>query len=79
MIQILLPNWIDTQFDVWTNNIPHFSSFDSNTQRSRVASLSRPGLDIRLVGPVARGASRFENLLAPQKIYWLPKKQEIFA
>ena len=37
------------------------------------------GLDIRLVGPVARGASRFENLLAPQKIYWPPKKQEIFA
>ena len=32
------------------------------------------GLDIRLVGPVARGASRFENSLAPQKIYWPPKK-----
>ena len=29
-----------------------------------------PGLDIGLVGPVARGASRFENLLAPQKTYW---------
>ena len=28
------------------------------------------GLDIGLVGPVARGASRFENLLAPQKSYW---------
>ena len=28
------------------------------------------GLDIGLVGPVARGASRFENLLAPQKTYW---------
>ena len=33
-----------------------------------------PGLDIGLVGPVARGASRFENLLAPQKTYWPPKK-----
>ena len=32
------------------------------------------GLDIGLVGPVARGASRFENLLAPQKTYWPPKK-----
>ena len=31
---------------------------------------SCPGLDIGLVGPVARGASRFENLLAPQKTYW---------
>ena len=31
---------------------------------------SQPGLDIGLVGPVARGASRFENLLAPQKTYW---------
>ena len=29
-----------------------------------------PGLDIGLVGPVARRASRFENLLAPQKTYW---------
>ena len=28
------------------------------------------GLEIGLVGPVARGASRFENLLAPQKTYW---------
>ena len=28
------------------------------------------GLDIGIVGPVARGASRFENLLAPQKTYW---------
>ena len=28
------------------------------------------GLDIGLVGPVARGASRFKNLLAPQKTYW---------
>ena len=26
------------------------------------------------MGPVARGASRFENLLAPQKTYWPPKK-----
>ena len=32
--------------------------------------LHRSGLDIGLVGPVARGASRFENLLAPQKTYW---------
>ena len=32
------------------------------------------GLDIGLVGPVARVASRFENLLAPQKTYWPPKK-----
>ena len=32
------------------------------------------GLDIGLVGPVARGASRFENLLAPKKTYWPPKK-----
>ena len=32
------------------------------------------GLDIGLVGPVARGASRFENLLAPPKTYWPPKK-----
>ena len=29
-----------------------------------------PGLDIKLVGAVARGASRFENLLAPLKTYW---------
>ena len=36
------------------------------------------GLDIGLVGPVApvaRGASRFENLLAHQKTYWPPKKR----
>ena len=32
------------------------------------------GLDIRLVDAVARGASRFENLLAPQKTYWPPIK-----
>ena len=32
------------------------------------------GLDIGLVGPVARGASIFENLLAPPKTYWPPKK-----
>ena len=32
------------------------------------------GLDIRLVDAVARGASRFENLLAPPKSYWPPKK-----
>ena len=48
-------------------------------------SLSLSGLDIGRVGPVARGASRFENLLArgvsrfenllaPQKTYWPPKK-----
>ena len=29
---------------------------------------SAAGLDIRLVDAVARGASRFENLLAPQNI-----------
>ena len=34
----------------------------------------RPGLDIKLVDAVARGASRFENLLAPLKTYWPPKK-----
>ena len=34
------------------------------------------GLDIRLVDAVARGASRFENLLTPQKTYWpLPQNQ----
>ena len=33
------------------------------------------GLDIGLVGPVARGASRFEKLLAPQKTYWPPQKR----
>ena len=32
--------------------------------------VANAGLDIGLVGPVARGASRFENLLAPQKTYW---------
>ena len=32
------------------------------------------GLDIKLVDAVARGASRFENLLAPLKTYWPPKK-----
>ena len=31
------------------------------------------GLDIGLVGPVARGASKFENLLAPQKLTGPPK------
>ena len=39
-----------------------------------IALTSHPGLDIRLVDAVARGASRFENLLAPQKTYWPPKK-----
>ena len=32
------------------------------------------GLDIKLVDAVARGASRFENLLAPLKTYWPPPK-----
>ena len=32
------------------------------------------GLDIKLVDAVARGASRFENLLAPLKTYWPPQK-----
>ena len=32
------------------------------------------GLDIKLVDAVARGASRFENLLAPPKTYWPPQK-----
>ena len=32
------------------------------------------GLDIKLVDAMARGASRFENLLAPLKTYWPPKK-----
>ena len=36
--------------------------------------LVHSGLDIRLVDAVARGASRFENLLAPQKTYWPPTK-----
>ena len=30
-----------------------------------------PGKYPGLVDAVARGASRFENLLAPQKTYWL--------
>ena len=38
--------------------------------------LAMSGLDIRLVGAVARGASRFENLLAPQKTNWpLPQNE----
>ena len=41
---------------------------------TRVAEPFITGLDIGLVGPVAQGASRFENLLAPQKTYWPPKK-----
>ena len=32
------------------------------------------GLDIRLVDAVARGASRFENLLAPPKNLLAPQK-----
>ena len=32
------------------------------------------GLDIKLVDAVARGASIFDNLLAPLKTYWPPKK-----
>ena len=38
------------------------------------AIIYNSGLDIRLVDAVARGASRFENLLAPPKTYWPPKK-----
>ena len=41
----------------------------------KVVSTAVAGLDIGLVGPVARGASRFENLLAPQKTYWPPKNE----
>ena len=33
------------------------------------------GLDIKLVDAVARGASRFENLLAPLKTYWPPSQK----
>ena len=44
------------------------SSSSASTQVHDIISV--PGLDIGLVGPVARGASRFENLLAPQKTYW---------
>ena len=40
------------------------------TVRTSASTKPLPGLDIVLVGPVARGASRFENLLAPQKTYW---------
>ena len=29
-------------------------------------------LNIKLLKPLAQGASRFENLLAPRKIYWPP-------
>ena len=32
------------------------------------------GLDIKLVDAMARGGSRFANLLAPLKTYWPPKK-----
>ena len=39
-----------------------------------VSNLRTTGLDIKLVDAVARGASRFENLLAPLKTYWPPKK-----
>ena len=35
---------------------------------------SATGLDIKLLDAVARGASRFENLLAPLKTYWPPQK-----
>ena len=37
--------------------------------------ISIPGLDIRLVDSVARGASRFENSLAPQKLTGPPPKK----
>ena len=52
-----------------------YSTFFSVTNGVRQGSILSPylfntGLDIGLVGPVARGASRFENLLAPQKTYW---------
>ena len=29
-------------------------------------------LNIKLLEPLAQGASRFEKLLAPRKIYWPP-------
>ena len=51
----------------------------SNKERDNVAeswpgsNTGMSGLDIRLVDAVARGASRFENLLAPPKTYWPPK------
>ena len=47
---------------------PHHAK---NASRPNISQLLvDTGLDIGLVGPVARGASRFENLLAPQKTYW---------
>ena len=51
--------------------------FDASTPLTVfVSSGPCAGLDIGLVGPVARGASRFENLLAPQKTNWsLPQNQ----
>ena len=53
----------------------HFVS--AGTQSDTLAEMEgHTGLDIRLVDAVARGASRFENLLAPQKTNWpLPQNQ----
>ena len=48
---------------------PTHVQLDSTQQTLKCVS----GLDIRLVDAVARGASRFENLLAPQKLTGPPK------
>ena len=71
---------IEIQSAYWAYNQVTFSAACAWEQGG-----THPGLDIGLVGPVARGASRFENLLAPQKTcwpggpvdlktYWPPKK-----
>ena len=41
-----------------------------NRIRSRIMFIS--ALNIKLLEPLAQGASRFEKLLAPRKIYWPP-------
>ena len=54
--------------NTWKNVILNFT--ESQHLVYKVILYALTGLDIGLVGPVARGASRFENLLAPQKTYW---------
>ena len=74
-IDCVLPRWRDnllsiSQLLTYSSSELNVDSISATFFPEAIKAESSAGLDIGLVGPVARGASRFENLLAPQKTYW---------
>ena len=56
----------------WAGHVERMADDRLPKRAAELREQGRTALNIKLLEPLAQGASRFEKLLAPRKIYWPP-------